>query len=100
MNNGYRKISWKEFLKPTIGKIILTLVLTAVFAPFGDFDQGIRCITAPCPSGPPMIIFYLMALFKGYGDIHEIHYLEFVIGVIASYLFSCIIILIFKKLKK
>lgn len=75
-------MNWKEFLKPDLKKIILTLVLFFLFVYY--VAQVILCLLvagSPCPD-------YLTILIR---------YLPF---IIALYLFSCLIIFIYNKIKR
>ena len=90
-------MDWKEFFKPTIGKIVLFLILLIVFVPFISFDNGMRCITAPCPSVTTGSL--LMWYGLKFGSIYELHYLYLVIGLIVSYLVSAIIVSLFNLVK-
>ena len=86
-------ILMKEFIKPTIAKAIITLV-TFLFIPILYYDTGIRCITTPCPaSANGSIIQYLL---HGFG-IHQVLWLNIILGIIGAYIFSCGIIYFLNK---
>lgn len=92
----------KEFLKPTVGKLILLLVLVIIFVPFIDFDNGIRCFTEPCPSETTgsLLIWVYTKLKVGNGHVYELHYPYFLIGIALSYIISCMLIWYTTKNKK
>lgn len=52
-----------ETFRPSYGKTSLTVVLFLLFAPVLNVDTGVRCITAPCPSGKTASIAF--ALISG-----------------------------------
>jgi hypothetical protein len=43
-------MGWAEFLRPSPRKIALFAAVSLAFIPFMEYDNGIRCIRAPCPS--------------------------------------------------
>ena len=89
-------MDWKEFLRLTIGKVILFLIILILFVPFIRYDNGIRCFIAPCPSDTTgSVAMWLMS-----GRIYEIYYSYLIIGFIISYFVSCLIISIFNKINK
>lgn len=86
----------KQFLKPTISKIIIFLVISIVFIPFIRYDNGIRCFTTPCDSDTTGS--FAMWLFSSYNyHIYQIHYSYMIFGIVVTYLISCLIALIFKS---
>ncbi|HLC61645.1 MAG TPA: hypothetical protein VJI52_01360 [Candidatus Nanoarchaeia archaeon] len=93
-------MDWKEFFRPTIGKLILFLIVLAIFVPFIRYDNGIRCFTIPCPADTTgSAAMWLMSL-KYAGHIYEINYSYLILGFIISYFVSCLIVSIFKKINK
>jgi len=91
----------KDFLKPTKSKIIITLVLIIVFVPFLRIDNGIRCIQVPCPSSTPAsLVIYLLGLISSGTFINGASYTIIIIGVIASYIVSGLVIIINDKIRK
>ena len=83
----------KEFLKPTIGKIIIVLILFIIFEYFFVYPASVMsgitfCKMAPGGSCPepyfPWVTFIIVSL----------------ISLLISYLISCISIWIYSKLKK
>ncbi len=95
-----KKFDLKEFLRPTLWKIIIFIIIFVIFVPFIYLDTGIRCIQAPCPSGKiGSILFYLLQSKKLHLD--GLYYFGLIIGLIVSYLLSCLIFRICgKKVKK
>jgi len=89
----------KKFLKPTISKIIAAIFILIIFVPFINYDTGIRCIAAPCPaSANGSIVIWL--IFSYNFQIYSISYAALIIGIILSYLLSCIIIFAINKTRK
>ena len=92
-------MNWKEFLRPTIGKIILFLIISALFIPFIRYDNGIRCFTTPCPADSTgSVLMWLMSL-RYAGHVYEINYSYLITGLAISYLISYLIIFVFNKLR-
>ena len=90
-----------EMFKPTKANIILTIILVIIFVPSLSIDNGVRCIRAPCDADmTASILIYLLALIGGGSFIYEVFYLNLIIGIIASYIVSCIIIHVYEKTKK
>ena len=90
----------REFFKPTIAKTIIFIILFISFAPFVPYDTGIRCITTPCPSSTiGSLIQYLLFSYDFY-IYFPILYTNLIMGIIISYLISCALISIIKKIKK
>jgi|SRR3989344_2369872 len=90
----------KEFFKPTIAKIIVFIILFISFAPFISYDTGIRCVTIPCPSSATgSLIQYLLFSYDFY-IYFPILYTNLIMGIIISYLISCALVSIIKKLRK
>ncbi len=86
----------KDFLKPTITKIILFIILIG-FIPFIE-PHGIQCIKAPCPQPGTQSLFTQFTMFNG--PIVGIYYTNLIIGLIASYLVACVIVLLVKKFRQ
>ncbi len=73
-------------------RIVLALLLFIIFVPFIDYDNGMRCFTAPCNSTDlGSLIIYI---FNGFPHIYGINYPILFGGIILSYLIS---FLIFRK---
>lgn len=97
------KMAFKDFIKPTIGKIILTIVLLIVFGflfwsllqtwtdlsvrgfPFIYYEKGIMPCSPSFPTCNDNIYFNIFYLL---------------LDLIIWYLISCIIILIYNKFKR
>lgn len=93
-------MDWKEFFRPTLSKIFVFLVIFVVFVPFIPYDTGIRCFREPCPSGTTgSVLMYLLFSHNLY-IYASIKYYNLIIGLIASYLVSCVAVSIFSKIKK
>lgn len=91
-------MSLKLFLKPSIAKIIISLLIFVIFVPFVYYDTGIRCIKAPCPAGANGSI--VMWLFFSYNfHLFSISYVILIIGILLSYLVSCLILFAINKIK-
>jgi len=90
-------MSVNEFFKPTLSKLIITIMLVLLFVPFINYDNGIRCFTVPCPSDTTGSLAKYVFLDNPY--IYYISYTNLIIGIILSYLASCLIIYLYKKLK-
>jgi len=81
-------MDWKEFLKPTKGKIISALVLTLILVPFVKTEMQIMCITEPCN---PLVIH--RPLLLGLLSISEIVGVSsgyLIAGSVISYLITCL----------
>ena len=93
-------MDWKEFFRPTIGKLILFLIILVIFVPFIRYDNGIRCFIFPCPADTTgSAAMWMMSRIYA-GHIYEINYSSLTLGLIISYFASCLIISIFKKTQK
>lgn len=111
----------KEFFKPTKGKIILTIIFILIFPlPYWNGILCERCLDEPCPPCPdtnfsPSLIgwyftwggagFYrdtrLASTFNPAIDVlSEILITLLIIGLPISYLCSCSIVFVYKKIKK
>ena len=91
----------KEFFKPTISKIIVFVILFVIFAPFIYYDTGIRCIMDPCPAGAiGSLLMYFLFSYNLQIYINGVLYINLIIGLIISYLFSCALISLIKKFRK
>jgi len=91
-------MNFKEFLKPTTKKGIFCLIISFLFLPFISYDNGIRCITAPCPnSSIGSAFFYLLSENH---NIYEVLYTNLILGLIVAYVISCAIIIGFRKMRK
>jgi len=71
-------------------RILISVLIFAIFLPFINYDNGVRCIMAPCDS-VNLGSFLIYALW-GFPYIHQINYLILIGGILASYLISHLII--------
>ncbi|MEK6906479.1 MAG: hypothetical protein AABW81_02565 [Nanoarchaeota archaeon] len=86
----------KKFLKPTKWKILTFVIISLLFIPFINYDNGIRCIKAPCPADTTgSVIMYL--LLSDNFHVYKILYINLAVGLIISYLLSCMIVSLIKK---
>ena len=92
-------MNWKEFLKPNSVKIIILTILSVVFVPFINYDTGIRCIQAPC-SAAFTGSFLMYLLFSHNFYVYYFSYVNLILGLIVSYLISCLIIFLINKNSK
>ncbi|VVB98256.1 Uncharacterised protein [uncultured archaeon] len=86
-----------ELLKPDWKKIALAALLFLLFVPFLTYDNGIRCIRAPCPASSAG-----SALMFGLSNEHHIYSVDYAVmaaGIVAAYLISCIAISMLRKKK-
>ncbi|MBU0471791.1 MAG: hypothetical protein KKF89_06170, partial [Nanoarchaeota archaeon] len=89
-------MDWKEFFKPTKIKILTSIIILILFVPFINYDNGIRCIKAPCPADTTgSITSWLISSYNH--NIYQIQYINLLLGIIISYLVSCLIIYLVKK---
>ena len=86
----------RELVMPSRGKIIIFLALFLLFVPVVNYDTGIRCITAPCPSSSPGSIF--IYVLHG-SQIYQFYYAAAIIGIVATYLIACFAISLKKNVK-
>ena len=95
-------MNWKDFFKPTTGKVVLFLILMIVLnyylistivvadavilvgTPLGFYPVGsMQCLSpSDCPSGP------------------EFSYVNLIIDIVFWYVVSCIIVFIYKKARR
>lgn len=87
------------FLKPTITKIIVAILILVIFVPFIHYDTGIRCIQAPCPAGADGSIA-MWLIFSHNFYVYSVSYVNLIIGVFLSYLVSCLVIFGIDKIKR
>ena len=78
-----------RLLMPGAPKVALFLLLFLAFIPFAEFDTGVRCVTGPCPSSASGSV---LAYALGYrGAIYQLRYFSIAVGLVASYLISCLL---------
>jgi hypothetical protein len=112
-------MKWKEFLKPSKSKIILTLILLLIFPlPYWNGTLCERCDVEPCPScpdtnsGPALIGWWLTwgDSFSGHAGLigwhnQAINVLSgillglLIIGLPISYFLSCLIIFTYNRFR-
>jgi hypothetical protein len=93
-------MNWKEFFRPTVSKIAISVVLFVIFVPFIE-PHGFQCIKAPCPQPGTQSLLTQFLIFLTLGNpIVGIHYVNLFVGLIMSYLLSCLIISGINKTKK
>ena len=81
-------MKWDKFFAPTMEKFALLSIIFVLFVPFIEYDNGIRCIKAPCPSSDTgSVITYLIISPSKY--IYSISAVNLVVGLVAAYLVSC-----------
>ena len=88
----------KDFFKLTRLKIAFLLVIVLSVFPILTYDNGIRCIRAPCPSESTGTFLQYFNSQPHY--IYSLDYSILIIGLLASYLISCIIALLIEKTLK
>ena len=110
-------MSYKEFLRPTLAKLVLFVILFSVFVPFLYYDNG--CImricsiakentpSAPCPpDGPIPVVLLLINHFDGnncvtINSVEKISLPFAIFGLLLAYFAACgIISVYYKKIKK
>lgn len=94
------KFDWKEFIKPTRLKIIIAVILSVAFIPFIYYYTGSGVGIWMPPFGGTMgsILMYLLSLSNS-ARVYRIFYLNLILGLIVSYLISCIILFLYRKTK-
>lgn len=85
------KEGWYSFFRPRWSIVALAFVLFIVFSPFIYYDNGIRCIKAPCYSENlgSVVNFFILAYSSSNVSID---YGLLIIGILVSYGLSCVII--------
>ncbi len=90
-------MEWNKFFAPIPEKIMLLAVLFVLFVPFIEYDNGMRCIKAPCPSSDTgSVIMYLLSPVK---YIYNISIVNVIVGLMAAYLVSCAAAYYFRRKK-
>ncbi|MFH0889606.1 MAG: hypothetical protein V1836_00490 [Candidatus Aenigmatarchaeota archaeon] len=77
-------MKWSKLLKLTIGKIAAVIVVAFLFVPFIEYDNGTRCIRAPCPSSNVGSVAMFIMSPQHY--MYNILFLNLAAGLIASYI--------------
>ncbi|MDP3965986.1 MAG: hypothetical protein Q8Q04_00460 [archaeon] len=70
-------------------RLILAFLLLMVFVPFLNYDNGTRCITAPCDSGD-MGSVALWGI-NGFPYIYGVNYLFLIGGIILTFIIAALI---------
>ena len=95
-------MSFKQFIKPTVGKIIvfLLLVFIIVGVPATKHEGGAFCyVGQPCPSTSPSFGFYSPVVmyyqvyvlqYADYSVYYSLNYFALIGWLIAAYLLACI----------
>ncbi len=89
----------KEFLKPTLVKIIIFLIISSVFIPFIYYhilDKGVPIFN---PFGNSILIYLFDLVFRKIG-IYHISYPILIVGLVISYLLSSLITYSINKLRE
>lgn len=81
-------MGWKEFLKPTIGKILIAIVLAVLF-----YFYQINTMVVACPEAVGF------SCNKQIAEAKNTILIVSIISIIPFYLISCLIIFIYKKLR-
>lgn len=89
-----------QFFRPTIFKLVVTLIIFFVFVPLFRIDTGVRCITEPCESTSDVsILIYLFSMIE-HAAVFEVFYANIVTGLIISYIISCIVLVFVDFIKE
>lgn len=94
----------KEFLKPTTKKILWFLIIFVLFVPFLELRTSLaKCNPeVSCYDSATLVsaILSLLSLLAGkVAFVQSINYLILILGIIASYIFSCFFSTLNKKPK-
>ena len=90
--NSAMSFNWKAYLKPSLKKAAIAAVFFILFVPFLEYDNGIRCIRAPCPSSSHDSIFFWLFPQDGApaaAHIYSLDFLVLIVGAIICYLIAC-----------
>ena len=92
-------MDWKAILRPAPSKLMVFAAILVLLVPFIGYDNGIRCVRAPCPTETMGSI--PMWLFLSYDHyIFEFSLLNLAAGAILSYIAACLMIYGAGRLKK
>lgn len=95
-------MNWEEFLKPTLAKTILFLLVPVFYTQ----TAVVMCFTGPCPqphSFLPLIVAVFIYIKNPYLLLNsfivntQIVLFRMVVGAVVSYLVSCSIVFLYKK---
>jgi len=89
-----------NFFKPSILKIIIAAIIFFFFVPFVRIDSGVRCVTEPCDSESTVsLLIYIISIFEGEVTVYGFFNTNVLIGIIASYILSCVVVVLVAYLK-
>ncbi|OGJ18886.1 hypothetical protein A3K73_07175 [Candidatus Pacearchaeota archaeon RBG_13_36_9] len=89
---------WK-FFKPSILKAVIAAVIFFFFVPLVSIDSGVRCVTEPCDSESTVsLLIYFISVFEGV-TVYDFFYSNILLGIIASYVLACLVLVIVIYLK-
>ncbi len=89
-----------NFFKPSILKVVITVVIFLFFVPFVSIDSGVRCVTEPCESESTVsLLIYIISVFEGEVTVYDFFYTNILLGIVASYVSSCIVVVLVAYLK-
>ena len=80
-----------EFLKPSRNICALTALLFILFVPFITYDNGIRCIRAPCPASDTGSLL-AFAIFSPTHLIYQASIPIAIAGLVMSYFAACALV--------
>jgi hypothetical protein len=89
-------MNWKEFLKPTIAKIILLIIFMIISVLF----LGTTRMDAPSNWGWPFPVYVSGCNFFGGGCVNEFVWFDLILDIIFWYVISCIIVIAYHVNKK
>jgi hypothetical protein len=98
----------KQFLKPDWRKIVIFVIIFSLLPVFPYYNIQLQCFAGPCP---PIVeyksLIELQSLGTNYfNDLGRVflnvpyHLIILILGLLISYLISCLIIWIYYKAKK
>ena len=88
----------RQFFKITWLKMAVILIVFLSAFPILTYDNGIRCIRAPCPNEETGTFLQYFNSQPHY--IYSLDYTILILGLIVSYIVSCIIALLIEKTLK
>ena len=95
---------WKSFLKPSWQKVAIAAALIILFVPFINYDNGIRCIRAPCPSSNiGSVVSWLLFGPRAHSQPALIYSIDLLIafaGIVICYALACALLARKKGKKK
>jgi hypothetical protein len=91
-------MNWKEFLKPSWRKIVLTVVLLILGLIYVGWVES--CIPYPCFGGPYSDRGFPLIWLRSSSFSASINWINFFLDIVFWYLLSCLIIWIYDKFKR